>query len=61
MSCKFDGICVVVVGCTFECAGKDCGSDGCGGICGGCVPGVSCNVKGQCVQMVGCMVVCMGK
>ncbi len=29
--------------CIFNCAGKECGDDGCGGGCGTCLPGISCN------------------
>ena len=31
------------------CKGKVCGSDGCGGSCGGCSSGYTCNGAGQCV------------
>ncbi|MFT7624840.1 MAG: agmatine/peptidylarginine deiminase, partial [Myxococcota bacterium] len=34
-------------GCTAECTGKVCGSDGCGGVCGNCGDGESC-VDGAC-------------
>jgi len=36
--------------CTPVCAGKECGDDGCGGICGTCAAGknMQCNAKGQC-------------
>lgn len=30
--------------CTPDCAGKQCGSDGCGGVCGMCGEGKTCNV-----------------
>ncbi len=33
-----------------NCAGKQCGSDGCGGICGTCAAGNSCDVNGQCIS-----------
>jgi len=35
--------------CTPNCAGKTCGSDGCGGSCGTCQSGQICNSYGQCV------------
>ena len=34
--------------CTPECGGKECGTDGCGGICGICGPGNACNTDFQC-------------
>ena len=36
-------------GCTPMCGGKQCGSDGCGGICGTCRGGTSCSANGLCV------------
>jgi hypothetical protein len=36
--------------CTPECTGRQCGPDGCGGICGTCPAGTFCNADGQCVQ-----------
>jgi hypothetical protein len=38
-----NGVCT----CTPNCAGKNCGTDGCNGSCGTCDPGQSC-VNGQC-------------
>jgi len=35
--------------CTKSCDGKECGSDGCGGECGDCMPGIPCTDDGQCV------------
>jgi len=35
-------------GCTPDCAGKECGNDGCGGTCGQCGPGENCQ-SNQCV------------
>ncbi len=35
--------------CTPDCAGKQCGSDGCGGICGSCAPSQTCN-NGYCIN-----------
>ena len=37
--------------CTPSCAGKICGSDGCGGECGTCDIGMVCTEDGQCVGM----------
>jgi len=34
----YKGVC-----CIYNCSGKECGSDGCGGSCGSCLPGISCN------------------
>jgi subtilase family serine protease len=45
--------------CTPQCSGKQCGSDGCGGVCGTCPSGESCNSAGQCVA--GCTPQCTGK
>lgn len=36
-------------GCTPNCAGRQCGSDGCTGSCGTCEGGKTCNASGQCV------------
>ena len=56
-STKWDNICVGEVssicgqscgGCTPNCTGKVCGSDGCGGSCGNCPSGQTCNASGQC-------------
>lgn len=47
------------VACTPQCAGKQCGLDGCGGVCGFCMPGQVCQpFSGLCVQ---CQVNCTGK
>ncbi len=35
-------------GCVPDCAGKECGADGCGGSCGACAPGETCSVDGLC-------------
>ena len=47
-----DGVCE---GCTPECTGKSCGSDGCGGSCGTCPDGGACDagVCGGCVPECG--------
>jgi hypothetical protein len=48
-SCK-GGQCV----CTPSCGGKQCGADGCGGMCGSCPAGTSCDGSGQCVCTPSC-------
>jgi hypothetical protein len=63
----WDGICVdeaknqckAQCGCTPNCWGKQCGSDGCGGSCGKCLPTESCSAAGQCVPF--CTPNCKGK
>jgi hypothetical protein len=45
--------------CFPSCAGKSCGSDGCGGSCGTCASGESCQ-SGQCIPG-GCTSQCSGK
>ena len=52
----------VEVVCVADCAGKECGPDGCGGSCGICAPGYSCaqgDDGGHCV--VSCLEWCEGK
>ena len=46
-------------GCTPQCSGKQCGSDGCGGSCGTCGSGQSCDSSGQCQS--GCTPDCTGR
>jgi hypothetical protein len=36
-------------GCVPQCAGKQCGTDGCGGDCGPCAAGLACTSGGACV------------
>ncbi len=43
--------------CAPKCLGKECGDDGCGGICGECDAGFSCSPKGACE----CVPACEGK
>ena len=45
------------VHCWPDCDGKDCGPDGCGGICGVCFPGDFCQANGKC----NCLPDCEGK
>ena len=45
--------------CAPQCAGKQCGPDGCGGFCGTCADGAHCTPVGQCVS--GCVPDCAGK
>ena len=47
-------------GCTPNCEGKECGSDGCGAQCGACGAGKIC-VQGECVQDGGCQIQCADK
>ena len=42
-------------GCTPQCAGQECGSDGCGGTCGFCPPGLQCGDQGFCIPSGSCM------
>jgi hypothetical protein len=37
--------------CVTDCDGKECGDDGCGGICGKCDPGTFCADNGMCVEV----------
>ncbi|MBL8953029.1 MAG: hypothetical protein JNK82_19785 [Myxococcaceae bacterium] len=53
--CAASGQCVPA--CTPSCAGRQCGSDGCGGTCGTCPTGESCSAAGQCA----CVPSCAGK
>lgn len=41
-------------GCVPDCDGKQCGSDGCGGACGGCAAEDVCNEAGQCECQPSC-------
>jgi len=43
--------------CIPACAGRECGSDGCGGSCGSCPAGWSCEPSGDCV----CRPACAGR
>lgn len=43
--------------CLPNCAGRECGDDGCGGSCGTCAPGVAC-FRGACSCGVGCVGCC---
>ncbi|MEC8025906.1 MAG: hypothetical protein VX223_18385 [Myxococcota bacterium] len=47
--------------CSPTCEGKQCGPDGCGGICGQCQPGETCNTNGLCQQGNACTANCAGK
>ncbi len=48
-----DLVFVCVPPCTPDCAGKECGDDGCGGSCGECVPYEVCSA-GTCTQVTSC-------
>ena len=37
-------------GCEPQCGARECGADGCGGICGTCGPGLACGTGGMCVS-----------
>lgn len=39
--------------CSPVCSGRQCGPDGCGGLCGLCAPGQTCNLSGMCVATEG--------
>ncbi|GEM_PF-4702092 len=54
-SCNSQGVCVPVIPatCTPDCAGMECGDDGCGGTCGTCPAGESC-VGGGCEAPPAC-------
>ena len=49
-SCTEEGVC-----CAPDCAGMECGDDGCGGACGNCPPGDAC-IGGACECVPDCMV-----
>ena len=40
--------------CEPECGGKECGPDGCGGVCGECSGGYQCGSTGKCVCLPDC-------
>ena len=46
--------------CVPDCAGKACGADGCGGVCGECAAEEWC-VNAECVPLGGCIPSCSGK
>ena len=47
--------------CTPNCAGKECGDDGCGNSCGTCAQGDLCNARGACYDPNQCTPDCAGK
>jgi len=47
-----DGVCVAGICCIPDCDGKECGDDGCGGVCGSCGDSVEC-VDGLCQPLCG--------
>jgi hypothetical protein len=57
LTCTLGGAFPPGCACTPQCAGKTCGSDGCGGSCGTCMSGQTCSVSGQCA----CTPACTGK
>ncbi|HIN85267.1 MAG TPA: hypothetical protein EYN06_02220 [Myxococcales bacterium] len=48
-------------GCSPSCFGKQCGPDGCGGLCGQCQPNQNCNSSGKCQTGSGCQPSCANK
>jgi hypothetical protein len=53
--CKTDETCtagVCTAGCTPDCTGKVCGSDGCGGLCGSCTAANPLCIQGSCQTCV---------
>lgn len=54
------GRCVDIERCTASCAGKECGDDGCGGSCGGCLKDYYC-AAGMCLPQSSCKPSCSGK
>ncbi len=56
-TCSLGGTFPSGCACTPQCAGKTCGSDGCGGSCGTCAMGETCSLSSQC----GCTPSCTGK
>ena len=48
-------------GCTPDCAGKRCGDDGCGGVCGYCQEDEVCNSEYKCEYVEQCYRDCEGK
>lgn len=55
---KFD---CIKDGCIPDCVGKQCGSDGCGGLCGQCKPTETCNAQGVCSEDNVCVANCQDK
>src|SRR5260221_2069031 len=55
-ACAMGGKCVDAMCCTPDCKNKQCGDDGCGGVCGdpaGCGKGFICDM-GTCKEMASC-------
>ena len=48
-----------MIGCTPDCTGKQCGTDGCGGTCGKCGFDEQCNDQGKCDKV--CVPDCLNK
>ncbi|MEK7499692.1 MAG: hypothetical protein AAB649_03730, partial [Patescibacteria group bacterium] len=56
-TCQTGDVCDIfdhcVAECKPECSGKQCGNDGCGGVCGNCETDSTCNESsGQCEQKI---------
>jgi hypothetical protein len=50
-SCPIPSVCQAPCACVPDCAGKECGDDGCGGSCGSCPIDQPLCVSGQCVPV----------
>jgi hypothetical protein len=47
--------------CTPNCAGRTCGDNGCGGMCGACPMGQTCSAGGTCAAVMTCQPSCGGR
>ena len=56
--CDDSTVCFEYECCAPDCDGKECGDNGCGGVCGGCDPGYICNAAQLCEE---CIPACDGK
>ena len=55
--CGAGSVCVDGTCCAQQCAGKECGPDGCGGVCGVCEANAVCTIDAKCL----CIPDCAGK
>jgi hypothetical protein len=51
--CEEEASCISGACCTPDCGGKQCGDNGCGGLCGACPNGTSCEA-GTCIKIKTC-------
>lgn len=52
LACVWPEVCFNGSCCTQTCVvGNECGSDGCGGVCGTCTPPEVCSFGGQCIEL----------